>query len=152
VSLLQKIYDDYNRALKSGDRTRVSILRVIRSTLKNREIEKGSSLNDEDIISVLNTLKKRAQESIEQFASAGRHDLVEKEEAELSVISGYLPEQLTEDALRDLIKKTIEETGASSPRDVGKVMKKIMSAHRGRVDGKLANKLVRELLGGADET
>jgi hypothetical protein len=146
VSLIDKIYTDYNNALKSGDKVRVSILRVIRSSLKNREIEKGAPLSDDDVISVLKTLQKRAQESIDQFTSGGREDLAEKEKAELAIISEYLPKQLSEDELRDLIKRTIEKVSAKGVGDIGKVMKAIMSEHRGSVDGKLANRLVREML------
>jgi len=146
VALIERIYADYNNALKSGDKIRVSILRVIRSSLKNREIDKGAPLSDDDVISVLKTLQKRAQESIDQFTSGGREDLAEKEKAELAIISEYLPKQLSEDELRDLIKKTIEEVSAKGVGDIGKVMKAIMSSHKGSVDGKLANKLVREML------
>lgn len=146
MSISGKIADDYKDALKKGDRTRVSILRMIRAAVKNREIDKGSPLSDEEMLAVLRSFVKRARESIEQFSKAGRTELAEKEANELVVVEGYLPRQMSEDDLRDLIREVLSESGATGPGDIGRVMKAVMAKAQGRVDGKLASSLVRELL------
>lgn len=146
MSLSGKIADDYKVALKKGDKARVSILRMIRAAAKNREIDKGSPLSDEEMLGVLRSFVKRARESIEQFSRAGRTGLAEKEEAELAVVEGYLPRQMSEDDARALIREVINESGAAGPGDMGKVMKAVMAKAQGQVDGKLASNLVRETL------
>jgi uncharacterized protein YqeY len=146
MSLAEKIATDFNRALKSGDKVRVAILRMVKSAIKNREIEKGEALGDDEIEGVFRSFVKRAKESIEQFSKAERTDLVEKEKAELAIIQEYLPKQLSEDETREIIRNAIAETGASGPQDMGKVMKAVMAKGRGLVDGKLANILLKEML------
>lgn len=146
MSLSEKIATDYNRALKSGDKVRVAILRMVKSAIKNREIEKGEALGDDEIEGVFRSFVKRAKESIEQFSTAGRTDLVEKEESELAIIQEYLPRQFSEDETREIIRNAIAETGAAGPRDLGKVMKAVMAKGKGQVDGKLANVLLKEML------
>ena len=146
MSLSEKIAADFNRALKSGDKVRVAILRMVKSAVKNKEIEKGQALDDNEIEGVFRSFVKRAKESIEQFAAAGRTDLVEKEKAELAIIEEYLPKQFSEDETRELIRRAIAETGAAGPRDMGKVMKTVMAKGRGQIDGKLANVLLKEML------
>lgn len=146
MSILEKIAEDLKKALKSGDKTKLSVLRLVKAAIKNMEIEKGALPTDEDISGVLRSFAKKAKESIGHFSKAGRKDLVEKEEAELSVIQGYLPEQLGEDELRKIIKDVINETGASGPKDLGKVMNPVMAKLKGKADGKLVNKIVREIL------
>jgi uncharacterized protein YqeY len=146
MSLAEKIATDLNTALKSGDKVRVVILRMIKSTIKNREIEKGEALGNDEIEGVFRTFVKRAKESIEQFSKAERTDLVEKEKAELAIIQEYLPSQLSEDETREIIRNAIAETGAAGPQDMGKVMKTVMAKGKGQIDGKLANTLLKELL------
>jgi len=146
MSLTEKIAVDFNRALKSGDKVRVAILRMIKSAVKNREIEKGQALDDSEIEAVFRSFVKRAKESIEQFDAAGRTDLVEKETAELAIIEEYLPKQFSEDETREIIRNAIAETGASGPRDMGKVMKAVMAKGKGQIDGKRANVLLKEML------
>jgi len=146
MSLSEKIATDFNRALKSGDKVRVAILRMVKSTIKNREIEKGEALGDDEIEGVFRSFVKRAKESIEQFSKAERTDLVEKEKAELAIIQEYLPGQFSEDETREIIRNAIVETGAAGPKDMGKVMKAVMAKGRGLVDGKLANILLKEML------
>ncbi len=143
MSLLQRIDDDLKTALKSGDKIAVSTLRFIKSVLKNREIGKGAPLTDEDVIDVLTTLVKQRRESIEGFRRGGRADLVEKEERELAIIKSYLPEELSEEELSRLIKETIEETGAVSVREMGKVMKALMPKVKGRADGRKVSEMVK---------
>jgi uncharacterized protein YqeY len=146
MSLAEKIATDLNTALKSGDKVRVVILRMIKSTIKNREIEKGEALGNDEIEGVFRTFVKRAKESIEQFSKAERTDLVEKEKAELAIIQAYLPSQLSEAEPREIIRNAIAETGAAGPQDMGKVMKTVMAKGKGQIDGKLANTLLKELL------
>jgi hypothetical protein len=146
MSISERLSDDFKEALKKGDKRKVSILRVIRAAIKNKEIEKGDSLKDEEIFVVLRSFVKRAKESIEQFSKGEREDLVKKEEEELEIIQSYLPKELTEDEIRRLVKDTIDEVGAKGPKDIGKVMKTIMSKVKGQVDGKFVNELVRKAL------
>ena len=142
----EKLSDDYKEALKAGDKSRVSILRMIKAAVKNKEIEKGSSLTDDEIYAILRSFVKRASESIEQFSKAGRTDLAEKEKEELLIMRGYLPRQLGEDEIRKLVKEVISETGASGMKDMGKVMKAVMAKTKGQVDGRLVNTIVKETL------
>jgi len=146
MSLSERIATDFNRALKSGDKVRVAILRMVKSTIKNREIEKGEALGDDEIEGVFRSFVKRAKESIEQFSKAERTDLVEKEKAELAIIQEYLPRQLGEDETREIIRNAIVETGAAGPQDMGKVMKVVMAKGKGLIDGKLANILLKGML------
>ena len=146
--LLEKIDSDLRTAMKSSDRVAVLTLRNIKSAVRNREIEKGGKLSDEEICSVLSTLVKQRKESMEQFSRGGRDDLVESEKAELSVLQKYLPEQIPEKELLQLIGDTIRETGATGTKDIGKVMKSVMPKVRGRADGKVVNREVSRLLAG----
>jgi uncharacterized protein YqeY len=146
VRISEKLSDDFKAALKSGDKNKVSILRMVKAAMKNREIEKGSSLDDEEIYSILRSFVKKAHESIEQFSKAGRMELAEKEKQELAVIQLYLPKQLGEEEIKEMIREAVSETGASGPKDMGKVMKVVMAKTKGQADGKLVNSLVKEML------
>jgi len=146
VQLSEKLSNDYKDALRSGDKGKVSILRMIKAAVKNKEIEKGTSLTDDEIYTIFRMFVKRANESIEQFSKAGRMDLAEKEKEELTIIQNYLPKQLGEDEVKGLIKDAISEVGAAGPKDMGKVMKLVMSKTKGQADGKLVNNLVKEML------
>jgi len=143
MPLAERLYSDYKEALKAGHAVKVSVLRMAKAAIKNREIERGSPLTDEEIYSVLGIIVKRNKESIEQFSKASRYDLVRKEEEELEVIQPYLPQQLLTDEVENLVMTAIKETGASGPVDFGKVMKVVMAKARGRADGKLVTDLVK---------
>ncbi len=147
MSLKEKFPSDLKDSLKSGDRLKVSVIRLVMAALKNKEIEKRGSLSDDEVIDVLVSLSKQRRESIEGFEKGGRQDLVDKETAELKVVESYLPEQLTPEEVKEKIREAIAETGASGARDMGKVMKALMPKVKGRADGKLVNEMVRELLG-----
>lgn len=144
--------DDINRdmvaAMKSGDKDRLSTLRMLLSAIKYKEVDAKHQLNDEEVVSVLSTLIKQRQDSIDQFRKGGREDLVLKESKEVEVLKGYLPPQLSADEVRDIIKKAAQETGAAGPRDMGKLMKAVMPLVKGKADGKLVNDIVKEVLGG----
>lgn len=148
MGLSERLKNDLKDALKKGDTAKVSILRMVMAAIKNREIEKGGSLTEEEINSVLRSFVKKGKESIEQFSRAGRTELVEKETVELEIIQSYLPKQLTEDEIDKIVKDTITEVGAGGLRDMGKVMKAVMAKVGGRADGKFVNELVRKRLGG----
>ena len=126
---------------------RLSTIRMVRAAIKNSEIAKGRPLNDDEVLEVLAKELKERKDSIPEFARGGRNDLVEKLEEEISILREYLPEPLSESEIRLLAQETIEEVGASNLRDLGKVMGAIIPKTRGRADGRLVNKIVRELLG-----
>jgi uncharacterized protein YqeY len=146
MSLLQKLDDDLKTALKSSENLKVSVLRMAKAALKNRQIDKGGELSDEDVLSVLSSLSKQRRESIEQFSKGGREDLAEKERQELSILQSYLPKQLSMDELDKIIVEAIQESSAAGIKDMGKVMRVVMSRIKGSADGKTVNNRVKELL------
>jgi uncharacterized protein YqeY len=146
MSLAEKMAGDLKESLKARDANRTSILRMVKASMKNMEIEKGGPLAEEEVQALLRTFVKRARESIEQFSKAGRTELADKEKEELAIIRQYLPQQLAEEDIKKMIKDVISETGASGPRDMGKVMKAVMAKTRGQADGKLVNNFVKEML------
>ena len=143
---LEQFDADLKEALKSRDHLRVSVIRMIKASLKNKEIEKRASLSDEEIVSVLTSLAKQRRESIEQFLAAGRADLADKETKELEIVRTYLPAQIPPEELDGLIREALQESGASTINDIGKVMKVLMPKIRGKADGQVVNQRVRELL------
>jgi len=142
MSLFDKISQDLIQAQKNRDSIRLSTLRMLKSDLKYKQIEKNSPLSEEEELMVLSSAVKKHKDSIEQFKQAQRNDLVAQEEAELNIILEYLPKQLSEEELTDLITQAIQESGAVSKADLGKVMKIVMPKVRGRSDGKLVSSLV----------
>lgn len=143
MSLLKQIDQDLIKALKSGDRLGADTLRGLKSDIKYFQLEKRlDEVPDDDIISVLSSSAKRRRDSIEQFAAGGRQDLVDKETQELEIIQKYLPQQLSEADIETIVKEAVEESGAQSPADMGKVMKVVMPKVKGRADGKLVQKVV----------
>jgi len=146
MTLSERIESDLKTALKDSDRLRLSTLRLIKAAFKNKEIEKGSTLNDDEVTGLLSSLAKQRKESIAEFRKGGRTDLAEKEEAELRIIQEYLPKELSSEELDRLIQETISEVSASTPADIGKVMKAIMPKVRGSADGKVVNEKVRAAL------
>jgi uncharacterized protein YqeY len=141
-SLKSKIDQDIKEALKARNNLKLGVLRMLKSEIKYKEIDKGSELSDDEVISVLSSSIKKRKDSIEQFEKGGREDLVSQEKAELEVVMGYMPEQLGEDELIRIIQQAIQETNAGGPADLGKVMKSIIPQVKGRADGKLINRLV----------
>ena len=133
--------------MKSGDKERLSTVRMLMSAIKYKEVDAHRELTDEETIAVISTLVKQRQDSIEQFTKGNRMDLAEKETKELAVLRGYLPPQLTETEVRDIIKKAAAETGATGQKDMGKLMKVVMPQVKGKADGKLVNDIVKEMLG-----
>ena len=146
---LQDLDAELKEALKSRNELKLSAVRMIKASLKNKEIEKMGTLGDDDVTSVLSSMAKQRRESIEQFAAAGRTELVEKEKKELEIIQSYLPKQLSPQELDAIIVSAIKESNASSPADMGKVMKLVMPRIKGAADGKAVNQRVKELLSSA---
>ncbi len=149
MTLQDRLIGEMKEAMKAGDTLKVSVIRMLRSSIKNKEIEKGKSqaLSDSDIIDLISSAIKQRRDSVEQFAKGGRTDLVEKEEMEIQILKTYLPTPLTEEELRRMIGETLRESGATVSQDLGRVMKAIMPKVVGRADGAAVSKLVREMLG-----
>ena len=146
MNLIDQIREDLKEALKAKDGIRVSVLRFLLAGIRNREIDKREPLNEEEILAEIASSVKRRRESIEAFKNGGRQDLVDKEEAELTILSQYLPEQIPDEEVRRIAREVIQAVGAASPSDIGKVMKELMPRVKGRAEGRTVNEIVRELL------
>lgn len=146
VSLEERLLKDMKEALRKQDKGRLSAIRMVRAAAKNKEIELRKKLSDEDIIGVLVSVAKKHKDSIEKFKAGGRDDLVKKEEEELTVVQSYLPKPLKEKELAELIEAVIVEVGAEGKANPGRVMSVIIPRVKGRADGALVNKMVRERL------
>ncbi|QWV93666.1 GatB/YqeY domain-containing protein [Geomonas oryzisoli] len=146
MQLRERLNAELKEAMKSRDTLRLSTIRMVLSSVKNRDIELRRELNDSEITEAIVTLCKQRRESIRLFKEAGRQELVDKEEAELALLMGYLPQQLTREELAELVAKVIAEVGATGGKDMGKVMKAIQPQVAGRADGKLVSEVVKEKL------
>ncbi|WP_298271868.1 GatB/YqeY domain-containing protein [Geobacter sp.] len=144
--LRDRLSEEMKGAMKARDEIRLSAIRLIRSTVKNREIEVRHELSDQEITEVISTLVKQRRESIRLFGEAGRADLVEKEEKELALLLEFLPQQLTREEVEALVVAAIAESGAQGARDMGKVMKVLMPRVAGKADGSMVSALVKEKL------
>lgn len=147
MSIKDRLSAELKEAMKAKDAAKVSTIRMVLSAAKYKEIEAGKPLDDDGMVSVLSTAAKQRREAIEQYVKGGREDLADKETAELAVIESYLPEQMSAEDVEALVKKAISDTGAAGPKDMGKVMKQLMPAVKGKADGKLVNELVKKHLG-----
>ena len=148
MTLKETLQDDLKKAMRSGDVMRRSVIRMLRSEIHNREIESRSELDDAATIQLLGRQAQQRRDSIEAFERAERDDLVQKEQAELAVIMGYLPQQLTGEELLEIVRGSIEQVGAEGPQDMGKVMGAVMPKVRGRAEGREVNRIASELLRG----
>jgi len=146
MSILDQLNEDMKQAMRAKERERLTTIRMIKSAIQTEEIDKGQELNEDEELAVVSREKKQRLDSYEEFKEAGRDDLVEKLEVELAVIDDYLPEQLSDEEIRDLVDETIEEVGAESMQDMGDVMGQIMPKVQGRADGSQVNTLVRKRL------
>lgn len=145
----ERLQDDLKTAMRSGDTVARDTIRYTLSSLKNARIDKGSPLTSQDELAVLQRDSKRRQESIDQFRAGGRNDLVAKEEAQLAVLRRYMPAELSDEEIDSLVDTAIEETGAASERDLGKVMPVLIRSAAGRADGKRLNEAARRKLSGS---
>jgi uncharacterized protein YqeY len=148
VMLADRLSQDMKAAMKARDALRVSVLRLALSEVKNARIEKGEDLTDEDVIQVLRRGVKRREEAAEQYRKGSREDLADRETREGEILQAYLPQVLEGEALERAVETAIQEANAQSLKDLGKVMKILMSAHAGRLDGKSVQALVRARLQG----
>ena len=150
MSLQDRVQSDIAAAMRTGDGLRRDVLRMVVSAAYNVEKRQGHPLTDDEYLAVLSREVKTRRESVEAFRAGGREDLVAKEEAEIAIIGEYLPEALTEDQIAGLVREAIAATGASSARDLGKVMGWLAPRTRGRADGKRVSELVVQALASAD--
>lgn len=146
MSVISNLENEIKTAMKAKDSNRLNTLRLIKSTVKNKEIELMKELTDADFIQVLSTMVKQRKESIEQYEKGGRAELAQAEKDELVVISSFLPEPLSEEDAKSLIQEAISKTGAEGMKDMGKVMGAIKSQTAGRIDGKILADLVKSSL------
>ena len=149
MTLKQTLLSDLTASMKAQDAPRTSTLRMVKAALQNREIEKGGELDDEEMAKLLRSLVKQRQDSVEQYAKAGREELAEKERAEITVIEAYLPQGASPETIEAAVTAAISETGASSMKDMGKVMKAAQAALAGQnADGRAISELVKSKLAG----
>jgi uncharacterized protein YqeY len=149
MTLGEKIIADLTASMKAQDAARTSTLRMVKAAMMNRQIEKGGQLDDEEITKLLRSLVKQRRDSIEQYQKAGRQELVDKENAEVTVIEGYLPQAASRDEIEAVVAEAISSTGASSMKDMGKVMKAAQAGLAGKnADGRLVSEIVKSKLGG----
>ncbi len=145
-NIIDSLKQDLKEALKAQHNVKKSVYRFILSAIHNEEIKIGKQLNDEEVMKLLIKQAQQRKDSIEAFANAKRSDLVDKESEELEIISKYLPEQISEEKIKELAQKAIQETNAESVKDLGKIMPILMKQLGGQADGKTVNKIVMELL------
>ena len=163
MDLREKIKSDLNNSLKKKEELKTSTLRMLTSAILNKEkekrselskkgeigeeeLEEKSKLNQEELTEVIFSEVKKRKESVSEYRKAGREELAEKEEKEIEILSDYLPEQMSEDEIKEIAEKVINETGASGMQDIGKVMSSIMPKVKGKADGKMVNEIARKLL------
>ena len=146
VNLKQRLNDDLKQAMRSGDTVNRATLRLLLASIHNVEIARRTTLSDADILGVIAKEVRQRQESIESFKQGNRQDLVAKEEAEMTVLQGYLPQQMTREEIVEAAHQVIAEVGAQGPGDKGKVMPKLIAQLKGRADGREINTIVTELL------
>ncbi len=146
MALTDDIQADLKAAMVARDDAKRDTLRLVMADLKNKQIELGRDLEDPEVLAVITKAKKSRQDSLEQFTEAGREDLVAIERAELEIIAAYLPEEMGEDELREIITAVVAEVGATEAKEMGAVMKALMPKVKGRADGKAVQRIVMELL------
>ncbi|HVR44138.1 MAG TPA: GatB/YqeY domain-containing protein [Thermoanaerobaculia bacterium] len=146
MSLTERIRGDLTRSMKARDAARTSTLRMVQAALQNEQIDKGRELSDEEAEAVLRRAVKQRRDSVEQYTRGGRADLAAKEEAEIALLETYLPQMLDQTETERVVDEAIRRSGATSKQDTGRVMKEIMAAHRGRVDGRRVQEILARRL------
>ena len=147
MSLFERIQNDMYAAMKAGEKEKSNTLRTTLAKLKDKRIEKRDDLSEAETIKVLQTLVKQGKESVELFEKGGRPELAASENGEIDILNSYLPQMISEDEIRNIVQTVIDEVGAVSMADLGKVMPKVMERGEGLIDGKTAQQFVREILG-----
>ena len=148
MSLKDKLTEDLKQTIRQGDELGRSTLRLVMAAIKNAEIEKRRELEEGELLAIIAKEAKQRRESIAQFETGGRQDLVDREKAELQILVAYLPEQLSREEIEAKARQIIEEVGATSPAQMGQVMRRLMPLMQGKADGKLVSQVVKELLAG----
>lgn len=146
MSLSDRLTEDMKQAMRDQDKFKLSVIRMIRSAIRNIEIDQRKTLDDSEVLDILSREIKQRRDSLQEFDKAGRQDLVEPLKAEIVIISEYLPQQLSEEEIIGIVKETIQEIGASTKADMGKVMGALMPKVKGRADGRIVNQTVQQLL------
>ncbi|NLW44362.1 MAG: GatB/YqeY domain-containing protein [Syntrophomonadaceae bacterium] len=146
MALKDSLTADMKAVMKEGQKTKLSVLRLLQTAIQYEEIEKNRELNDEEILGVIAREIKQRQDAIPDYERANREEAVKRLREEIEYLQTYLPRQMTDDEIRDLALQVIEETGAQGPGDIGKVMKAIIPRTKGRADGRVVNNLVRQIL------
>ena len=146
MNLYENILADLKNSIKVQDKEKLLVCRGLKTAIKNKQVELRQELTDDQILGVISSELKKCKEAIEKFTQGSRQDLVEKEEAEVKILSSYLPPQLSEEEIKEIVTQAIEGISASSPKDLGRVMKSVMPKMSGRADGREVNRIARELL------
>ena len=147
MTLKDRLTDDLKEAMKNKEQVRKSVVTLIRAGIKQCEVDTRQELTDEDIISLISKQLKQRKDALVDFEKANRTDLIEQTNQEIAILENYLPEQLDDVGLKEIITKVVEEVGATSMKDMGKVMAKTISLVQGRADGKRINAMVKQILG-----
>lgn len=151
MPLKEQLKEDLKDAMRQGDVERRSTIRFLLSAIHNDEIARQTEVDNDGVIQVLTKQAQQRRDSIKAYQDANRQDLADKEQSELAIIAAYLPEQMTEDEVREAVQQALADTGASGPQDMGKVMKQLMPTVRGKADGKMVSSMVNEMLRGMAE-
>jgi uncharacterized protein len=146
MNLAERLNEDMKQAMKDGNKFRLQTIRMVRASIKNQEIELRRPLDDNDTLNILSRELKQRRDSLQDFERGGRDDLVSNVKAEIEIITEYLPQQLTEEEVKAIVLQTMQETGASSKADLGKLMGALMPKVKGLADGKLVNAIVQQSL------
>jgi uncharacterized protein len=146
MNLSERLNEDMKQAMKDKDKFKLSTIRMIRSTIKYLEIDLKRTLDEDEVLDILSREIKQRKDALQEFEKAGRDELAASTKAEIEIIHKYLPEQLTEEEIKVIVQQTIQETGASSKSEMGKVMSALMPKVKGRADGKLVNQAVQQFL------
>lgn len=147
MGLKEQIPEDLKNALRNKNTLELSVLRMLQAALKNKEIDnKGETITDEVVISVVGAEIKKRRDAVQEYEKVNRPDAADQEKAEIEILMKYMPQQMSEDEIREVVKSTVEETQAKSMKDIGKVMKALMPKVKGKADGSVVNRIVRELL------
>jgi uncharacterized protein len=147
MNLVEKVNQDIADAMRAKDQDRLGPLRMLKAAFMNKKVERGKDVTDSEALQIVSTLVKQRKDSVEQFTTAGRQDLADKEKAEIVILETYLPPPVSREELEKAVDEAVRTTGASSPKDMGSVMKAVMAGLAGRnADGKLINELVRARL------
>jgi uncharacterized protein YqeY len=148
MSLKERLASDMKDAMKARETLKLSVLRMVKAVVRNLEIDKGHELSEEEVVDVLTKEVKLRRDALVEYEKADRPEAIETLKREISILLEYLPQQMTEEEIKEAVKKAVIETGAGSPKDMGKVMGKLVPMTKGRADGKLVSEIVKKILNG----